>query len=71
MYGKDLLGFVLMFIKNLLIARTLVLKIRLHVVAYLFLAILLKDMNGEQVKTAFDFFTMPKALVVNYELKFT
>lgn len=49
----------------------MVLKIKLHVIANQSPAILPKDLNEAQIKTVINFFTMPKALAVNYEHKYT
>ncbi len=72
MFGNVLLGFVLTYINNFLTTKTMALKTKLYVVAYQSLATLPKGLNEAQIKKDSNkFFTMPKALVVNYEHKYT
>jgi hypothetical protein len=70
MFKNGLHAFVLRFIKNLLVARILVLKIKLLVVACLYLVILLKVLNEIPIKMAINFFIMQKVLMENYQPKF-
>jgi len=46
------------------------LRTKLHVVAYLSLATLLRDTKEVLIKIVIGFFITPKVLVVNYELKY-